>query len=106
MIGLFMLRDLLGRTFDFPTPPRRVVSLVPSLTESLFDLGAGDTVAGVTDYCIFPEVIDAARLGGTKNPNVGRIVSMNLARVIGERLQLFQAMWLREMQRTVDNAHA
>lgn len=36
------------------------------------------------------------------NPEVGRIVSMNLAAIIGERLQLFQAMWLREMQRTVE----
>ena len=36
------------------------------------------------------------------NPQVGQAVSLNLAAVIGERLQLFQAMWLREMQRTVE----
>jgi ABC-type Fe3+-hydroxamate transport system substrate-binding protein len=65
-----MLRDALGRTFDVPTPPRRVVSLVPSLTESLFDLGAGDDVAGITDYCIFPPALPLPRLGGTKNPRV------------------------------------
>jgi hypothetical protein len=34
---------------------------------------------------------------------VGYAVSLNLAAVIGERLQLFQAMWLREMQRTVES---
>jgi CRP-like cAMP-binding protein len=36
------------------------------------------------------------------HPDVAYIVSMNLASVIGHRLQIFQAMWLREMQRTVE----
>ena len=42
-----MIRDALGREFEFHRPPRRVVSLVPSLTETLFALGAGDAVAGI-----------------------------------------------------------
>jgi ABC-type Fe3+-hydroxamate transport system substrate-binding protein len=67
------MKDLLGRTFDFPTPPSRVVSLVPSLTETLFDLGAGDSVAGITDFCIFPEGLDRPRVGGTKNPHIDEI---------------------------------
>ena len=50
--------------------PRRVVSLVPSLTETLFDLGAGDSVVGITDYCIFPADLDRPRVGGTKNPRI------------------------------------
>ncbi len=54
-------------------PPRRVVSLVPSLTETLFDLGAGDTVAGITDFCIFPPDLPLPRLGGTKNPRIDEI---------------------------------
>lgn len=36
------------------------------------------------------------------HPNVGYMVSLNLSSVIGQRLQLFQAMWLREIQRTVE----
>ena len=40
------------------------------------------------------------------HPDVGRIVSLNVARVIGQRLHVFQAMWLREMQRVVRHAHA
>ena len=51
----------------------RVVSLVPSLTETLFALGAGDAVVGITDFCIFPEGIDRPRVGGTKTPNIARI---------------------------------
>jgi iron complex transport system substrate-binding protein len=71
------MKDLLGRTFDFATPPSRVVSLVPSLTETLFDLGAGDVVAGITDFCIFPEGIDRPRVGGTKNPRIDEIRALS-----------------------------
>ena len=62
--------DVRGRAFDLGAAPRRVVSLVPSLTETLFDLGAGDTVVGITDFCIFPPDLTLPRLGGTKNPRV------------------------------------
>jgi ABC-type Fe3+-hydroxamate transport system substrate-binding protein len=51
----------------------RVVSLVPSLTETLFALGAGDSVVGITDFCIFPPSLDLPRVGGTKNPSIERI---------------------------------
>ncbi len=51
----------------------RAVSLVPSLTETLFALGAGESVVGITDFCIFPEGIDRPRVGGTKTPNIARI---------------------------------
>ena len=63
--------DLRGRTP--PSPPRRVVSLVPSITETLFELGAGDAVVGITDFCIFPEGLKRPRVGGTKNPRLDEI---------------------------------
>ena len=47
-----------------------MVSLVPSLTESLFELGLGASVVGITDYCIFPPRLEVQRVGGTKNPRV------------------------------------
>jgi iron complex transport system substrate-binding protein len=53
--------------------PRRVVSLVPSLTETLFALGVGGSVVGITDFCIFPEGLALPRVGGTKNPRVDEI---------------------------------
>jgi len=67
--------DALGHEFDFGEPPQRVVSLVPSLTESLFDLGAGSSVVGITSFCIFPEATLSAlpRVGGTKNPDIAAI---------------------------------
>ncbi len=53
-------------------PPKRVVSLIPSMTESLFDLGVGDRVVGVTDLCTPPEEdqLRLQRVGGTKKPNL------------------------------------
>ncbi|HEV7573883.1 MAG TPA: helical backbone metal receptor [Thermoanaerobaculia bacterium] len=71
------MKDLLGRTFDFATPPSRVVSLVPSLTETLFELGAGDAIVGITDFCIFPEGIERTRVGGTKSPRVDEIRALS-----------------------------
>jgi ABC-type Fe3+-hydroxamate transport system substrate-binding protein len=58
--------------------PQRVVSLVPSVTESLFDLNLGSRVIGVTDYCTRPAegVRRLPKLGGTKNPNVEAIVTL------------------------------
>jgi ABC-type hemin transport system substrate-binding protein len=58
-------------------PVHRIVSLVPSLTESLFDLGLGDRVAAVTDFCVHPA--GAAKLphvGGTKNPRCEEIIAL------------------------------
>ncbi|GAB4323363.1 MAG: helical backbone metal receptor [Phototrophicales bacterium] len=59
-------------------PARRVVSLVPSLTETLFDLNLGDRLVGITDYCIHPaeEVARLPRVGGTKNPDVAKIIAL------------------------------
>lgn len=59
-------------------PPQRVVSLVPSVTESLFDLGLGDRLVGVTDYCIYPAegVARLPKIGGTKNPDVQQIIAL------------------------------
>lgn len=40
------------------------------------------------------------------NPRVGQVVALNIAAIVGQRLQLFQAMWLRQMQRVVSQVHA
>lgn len=63
---------------DLSSPPHRVVSLVPSLTESMFDLGLGDRLAAVTDYCIHPpdEVSLLPKVGVTKNPNIDVILTI------------------------------
>ncbi len=56
----------------------RLVSLCPSLTELLFDLGVGEQVVGRTRFCIHPagDVDRVERVGGTKNPKIDRIVAL------------------------------
>jgi ABC-type Fe3+-hydroxamate transport system substrate-binding protein len=56
-------------------PPRRIVSLVPSLTESLCALGLGDRIVGVTEWCVHPAdaVARIPKVGGTKNPDLTAI---------------------------------
>lgn len=70
--------DDLGRIVTPRVPVRRLVSLVPSLTEAVFALGSGAAVCGATRYCVEPAgaVDHVARVGGTKNPDVARIVEL------------------------------
>jgi ABC-type Fe3+-hydroxamate transport system substrate-binding protein len=72
------VRDALGREHGFGAAPRRIVSLVPSLTETLFALGAGAALAGVTDFCVHPAdgVATLPRVGGTKNPDLAAILAL------------------------------
>lgn len=70
--------DAQPRTARRATPPERIVSLVPSLTETLFALGAGAAVVGVTRFCEEPAraLVGVARVGGTKNPDVAAILAL------------------------------
>lgn len=56
----------------------RVVSLCPSLTELVFDLGLGEDLVGITKFCVHPaDRVDAVeKVGGTKDPDVARIVEL------------------------------
>jgi ABC-type Fe3+-hydroxamate transport system substrate-binding protein len=67
--------------------PRRIVSLVPSLTEALFALGLGERVVGVTDWCVHPAegIARLPKIGGTKNPDVPAILALRPELVIANR---------------------
>lgn len=68
--------DDLGRAVDLPAPARRIVSLAPSLTESLFAIGAGDLLVGRTAYCDYPpEALRVPSVGGMTNPNIESVVA-------------------------------
>ncbi len=60
-------------------PPQRIISLVPSQTELLFHLGLNEQVYGITKFCIHPTewFKSKQRVGGTKNPNLELISSLN-----------------------------
>ena len=63
---------------NFDRSPQRVVSLVPSMTDSLFELGLGQHLVGVTDYCQPPEGAAGGlvRVGGTRAPDFEAIVGL------------------------------
>lgn len=67
-----------SKQLHFDHAPQRVVSLVPSMTESLFDLGLGAAVVGITDYCTHPAAALAGlpRLGGPLNPRQEAIIAL------------------------------
>lgn len=76
---MIRLCDASGFDLALARPPRRIVSLVPSLTETLFALGAGATVVGVTRFCEEPAAAVATRprVGGTKTPALEAIVALH-----------------------------
>src|SRR5688572_26819884 len=67
--------DQLGRWVDVPAAPRRIVSLVPSITELLYTLQLDSEVTGITKFCVHPQhwFRQKTRIGGTKNINAGAI---------------------------------
>jgi ABC-type Fe3+-hydroxamate transport system substrate-binding protein len=70
--------DDLGFKVDLESPPARIVSLVPSWTETLFVLGLGERVVGVTKFCVAPAegVASIRKVGGTKNPDLRAIAAL------------------------------
>ena len=69
--------DSRGVMIELPQAPRRIVSLSPNVTETLFALGLQDAVVGRTDYCDFPtEAAAIASMGDLFSPSVEKILSM------------------------------
>ena len=81
-----IIRDDLGYPFDTASPPQRIVSLAPNVTEILFALGLGKRVVGVTRYCDFPEEAkEKDIIGGMVDPNLEKIHALNPDLIIGFR---------------------
>lgn len=82
-----MLTDALGRTLDIAAAPRRVVSLVPSLTEYVCMIGQGSRLVAITDFCSEPaeQVAHLPRVRGTKNPNRAQIIALQPGLVLASK---------------------
>jgi len=84
--GLVRVTDETGRAVAVPQPVRRIVSLAPNLTETLFALGLGERVVGVTDYCDYPpEAAAKEHVGGPVTPNLERIARLRPDLVVATR---------------------
>ena len=79
--------DQLNRTVSIPSSPRRIISLVPSQTELLYDLGLRDEVIGITKFCVHPEewFRSKKRVGGTKTYDFEKIAELAPDLIIGNK---------------------
>ncbi len=79
--------DQMGRNVPLPALPKRIVSLVPSQTELLIDLGLAERLVGITRYCIHPaEAVRHIRvIGGTKRFGTREILDLEPDLVVGNK---------------------
>jgi len=107
--------DQMGRRVAVPLPAQRIVSLVPSQTELLFDLGLGARAVGVTKFCIHPAEArkSATVIGGTKNFDFDKIDALRPDLIIGNKEENYQAgieqlaerypVWLSDISTLTDS---
>jgi iron complex transport system substrate-binding protein len=73
----YVVTDGSGRMVVLPAPPRRIVSLVPGVTEMLFAIGAEERLVGRTDFCDYPPAARAKpSVGGTVSPSLEMLVAL------------------------------
>lgn len=107
------MNDDLGHPVQVPVPARRVVSLVPSLTEAIAATRP-EALVGATDWCTHPADLDVARVRGTKNPDRRAITALEPDLVIANREENREldierlradgvAVWVTQIE-TVDEA--
>lgn len=80
-------KDQLNRTISLEGSPKRIVSLVPSQTELLFDLGLEEETVGITKFCIHPASLKTTKkiIGGTKNPAIDQILDLQPDLIIANK---------------------
>ncbi|HAD13473.1 MAG TPA: cobalamin-binding protein [Saprospirales bacterium] len=115
MNPLRIFTDQMQRVVELPVwPPKRIISLVPSQTEFLADLGLDNEVIGITKFCIHPKrwFQEKTRVGGTKTLNLSVIQALNPDLIIGNKeendIQQIQALqtqfpvWMSDIIRFQD----
>ncbi len=82
-----ILLDQLHREIYTEKIPNRIISIVPSITELLFDLGLREEVVGITKFCVHPKIWfrNKIRVGGTKKINLDLIKSLSTDLVIANK---------------------
>jgi ABC-type Fe3+-hydroxamate transport system substrate-binding protein len=107
-------KDQLGNNISINYPPQRIISLVPSQTEFLFDLGLNTEIIGVTRYCVYPETKcqNRIKVGGTKKVDFDLIFALLPDLIIAnkeentqediERLQEIFPVWVSDINNLND----
>jgi ABC-type Fe3+-hydroxamate transport system substrate-binding protein len=88
-----LIKDQIGHQFELTVTPQRIISLVPSQTELLYDLGLDERVVGITKFCIHPNewFTSKARVGGTKTVNFEKIADLQPDLIIANKEENTQA---------------
>jgi len=96
LIAKLLAAAAVGGAAQAPSrPPQRIVSTAPSITETLFALGLGDRVAGVTTFCRYPsEAARKPKIGNYLRPDVEAILALRPDLVIAERSMIRQTLAL------------
>lgn len=83
----YTVTDQMGRRVSIPQVPQRIVSLVPSQSELLADLGLNDQLVGVTKFCIHPVNLRKEKdiIGGTKQVKIDAVLALKPDLVIGNK---------------------
>ena len=115
MLSVRLVIDQMSNQVSVPVAPEKIISLVPSQTELLFDLGLDKELIGITKFCVHPQpkVRHKTKVGGTKKFNFDRIVSLNPDLIIGnkeenyrdgiETLKTQYPVWMSDIRNLNDN---
>ena len=107
--------DQIGQQHTFETTPKRIISLVPSQTELLFDLGLEDSLVGITKFCVHPYHLKATKkqIGGTKKVHVEKIKLLQPDIIIANKeentVEIFEQLkdicpiWVTDVETLDDN---
>ena len=76
---MLTITDDLGTQHQFSETPKRIISLVPSLTETLYELGLENEIMGITKFCIHPYHLKSVKIivGGTKKVHIEKVKALN-----------------------------
>lgn len=77
LLSLLLLSPALCHADEKPTGPQRIISVAPSITQTLDALGLGRRVVGISTYCTMPSDGTAARVGGYLDPEIETILSLD-----------------------------
>jgi ABC-type Fe3+-hydroxamate transport system substrate-binding protein len=82
-----LFTDHLNHSIELTEAPKRIISLVPSQSELLWDLGLQEQLVGITKFCIHPKVMfeNVVRVGGTKTLSIDKIHSLKPDLIIGNK---------------------
>ena len=112
-----IVTDQMGLEVEVPDRPLRIISLVPSQTELLFDLGLEEEIVGLTRFCIHPgnKTHTKERVGGTKRFDIEKIKALKPDLVIGNKeenyeegitgLKKYFPVWMSDIT-TLEDAYA